>query len=57
MTNTQSIKKENYLGLFLLLAMLMAFAVIVKSCNIAAYQAEQAELKQGSGLIEIDPHH
>ncbi|MFA5700979.1 MAG: hypothetical protein WC913_06855 [Desulfuromonas sp.] len=52
MPNKQNLKRENYLGLFLLLATLMAFAVIVKSCNIAGYQAEQAA--QRSGLLEID---
>ncbi|MDY0211843.1 MAG: hypothetical protein RBR06_02415 [Desulfuromonadaceae bacterium] len=53
MPNKQNLKKENYLGFFLLLATLMAFAVIVKSCNVAGYQAEQAE-QQRSGLLEID---
>lgn len=29
------LKSENYLGFFLLLLALMAFALLVKSCNIA----------------------
>ncbi|MBF0645345.1 hypothetical protein [Desulfuromonas acetoxidans] len=31
------LKNENYLAFFLLILALMAFAVIVKSCNIAQY--------------------
>ncbi len=53
MQNKQNLKSENYLGFFLLLATLMAFAVIVKSCNIAGYQAQQVE-RHSSGLLEID---
>jgi len=35
------LKHENYLGFILLLIALMAFAIIVKSCNIAQYQHQQ----------------
>ncbi|MDD2558198.1 MAG: hypothetical protein RBR43_02890 [Desulfuromonadaceae bacterium] len=53
MQNKQNLKPENYLGFFLLLATLMAFAVIVKSCNVAGYQAERA-VQQSSGSLKID---
>lgn len=49
MTSKKSLKNENYLGFFLLIAALMAFATVVKSCNIAGYQAEQNQ--------EIRTHH
>lgn len=35
------LKNENYLGFVLLIFALMAFATIVKSCNIAQYQYQQ----------------
>lgn len=35
------LKNENYLGFFLLIVALMAFAVVVKSCNIAQHQHRQ----------------
>jgi len=38
---SQHIKYENYLGFALLILALMAFATIVKSCNIAQYQHQQ----------------
>ena len=41
MKNRQNLKKESYLGFFLLLGALMLFATIVKSCNIASYQAQK----------------
>ena len=43
MSSNKNIKNENYLGFFLLIAALMIFATIVKSCNIARYQAEQEQ--------------
>lgn len=39
------IKGENYLGFFLLILALMAFALIVKSCNIAHYQHQQQQME------------
>lgn len=41
MSDQKHLKNENYLGFFLLIAALMAFAVIVKGCNIAQYQHQQ----------------
>jgi len=43
MPSKKSLKNENYLGFFLLIAALMVFATVVKSCNIARYQAEQSQ--------------
>jgi|GEM_PF-1373877 hypothetical protein len=40
MADKQSLKHEKYLGLFLLIVALMVFATLVKSCNIARYQAQ-----------------
>lgn len=42
MSSKNSLKNENYLGFFLLIAALMLFATLVKSCNIAGYQAQQS---------------
>lgn len=42
MPSNKNIKNENYLGFFLLIAALMFFAIVVKSCNIADHQAEQS---------------
>jgi hypothetical protein len=36
--DNNTFKNENYLAFFLLILALMAFALIVKSCNIAQYQ-------------------
>lgn len=41
MSDPKHLKSENYLGFFLLIIALMAFAVIVKGCNIAQYQHQQ----------------
>jgi len=41
MSEQKHLKNENYLGFFLLITALMAFAVIVKGCNIAQYQHQQ----------------
>lgn len=41
MSDQKHLKNENYLGFFLLIAALMAFAVIVKGCNISQYQHQQ----------------
>jgi hypothetical protein len=43
MPSKKNLKNENYLGFFLLIAALMIFATVVKSCNIARYQAEQSQ--------------
>lgn len=43
MSSNKNVKNENYLGFFLLIAALMVFATVVKSCNIARYQAEQSQ--------------
>ncbi|MFO7831345.1 MAG: hypothetical protein R6V18_05115 [Desulfuromonadaceae bacterium] len=43
MTSKKSFKNEKYLGFFLLIASLMVFATIVKSCNVARYQAEHGQ--------------
>lgn len=42
MSSKNSLKNENYLGFFLLIVALMLFATLVKSCNIAGYQAQQS---------------
>lgn len=44
-SKTPGIKGENYLGFFLLILALMAFALIVKSCNIAHYQHQQQQME------------
>ncbi|MCD6525675.1 MAG: hypothetical protein J7K75_01630 [Desulfuromonas sp.] len=43
MDNKKHLKPENYLGFFLLILALMAFAVLVKSCNISQYQHQQQQ--------------
>lgn len=48
MASNKNIKNENYLGFFLLIAALMLFATIVKSCNIARYLAEQDRITEQS---------
>lgn len=66
MSSNKNIKNENYLGFFLLIAALMLFATIVKSCNIARYQAqqdqraEQSQTQPNRGIPQshgIDTHH
>ncbi|MDY0189561.1 MAG: hypothetical protein RBR22_02400 [Desulfuromonas sp.] len=37
----KKLKNENYLGFILIILALMAFAIIVKSCNISQFQHQQ----------------
>jgi len=37
----KKLKNENYLGFILIILALMAFALIVKSCNISQFQHQQ----------------
>ena len=48
MKDSKHLKYENYLGFFLLILALMAFALIVKSCNIAQYQHQQQVMTDDS---------
>jgi high-affinity Fe2+/Pb2+ permease len=57
MASNKNIKNENYLGFFLLIAALMLFATIVKSCNIARYQAEQDRMTQQHQTQPQTQHH
>ncbi|GEM_PF-2589451 len=41
MDQQDHLKGERYLSFFLLILALMAFALVVKSCNIAQYQHQQ----------------
>jgi hypothetical protein len=44
MKKSKHLKYENYLGFILLIFALMAFATLVKSCNIAQYQHQQQQV-------------
>ncbi len=48
MKNDKHLKSENYLGFFLIIFALMAFATIVKSCNINQYQHQQQVITDGA---------
>lgn len=48
MKDDKHLKYENYLGFFLLILALMAFATVVKSCNISQHQHQQQVMTDDS---------